>query len=179
MLKSSRAKNNAQPHWNIRLAILLLIEHVEIKGLQGFCNETHFAMKHLCPNKSCIFCFCFLFPQGFCYFWEKDQKTSRKPTKTQKQTIKQQVWQVFFLPRFSRFFATFGRGQKESLRTYMAVFDRYLHLFVSEMLAFRDFCHPISLQSSFMMFYVFSVLEQLDAVKVKEVSNGMADWSAE
>ena len=107
MLKSSRAKHNAQPHWNIRLAILLLIEHVEIKGLQRFCNETHFAMKHLCPNKSCIFCFCFLFPQGFCYFWEKDQTTSRKPTKnptTNNQTaglaglFSSSVFSSFFLP---------------------------------------------------------------------------------
>ena len=157
-------------HWNIRLAILLLIEYVEIKSkvFRGF------AMKHLCPNGSCSFFLLFfmIFSRFLPLLGHDPNKNLEKTNEKKHSNVSGLVpagLEVFFWP--PHFFATFGRRQKESLRASLAVFDRYLHLFVSEMLAFRIQFHCK------VVLHIFS-FETTRCCKVKEVSNGMADWPA-
>ena len=90
MPKSSRVKHNAKPHWNIRLAILVLIERVEIKSkvFRGF------AMKHLCPNGSCSFLLLFFLIFSATFVTRPQQKPRENQ---QKETLKR------FSPSTSRF----------------------------------------------------------------------------
>ena len=79
-------------HWNIRLAILLLIECVEIKSkvFRGF------AMKHLCPNGSCSFFLLFFdFLKVFATLGTRPQQ--KPPENQRKETFKR------FSPSTSRF----------------------------------------------------------------------------
>jgi len=158
MPKSSRVKHNAQPHWNKGLAIVLLIERVEIKSkvFRGF------AMKHLCPNGSRSFLLLFFdFLKVLATFGTRPQQKPRE--NQQKQTFKR------FSPSTSRFgsfvfFASsfflllLGEDKKNlSEHLWRSLIDTCISSF-SEMLAFRIQFHCK------VVLHIFS-LKQLDAVK--------------
>ena len=125
------------------------------------------------PMGPAVFFFCFLIFSRFLPLLGQDpnknlQKTNEKKHSNVSALVPAGL-EVFFL--HPHFFATFGRRQNESLRASLAEIDRYLHLFVSEMLAFRIQFHCK------VVLHIFS-FETTRCCKVKEVSNGMADWPA-
>lgn len=112
------------------------------------------------PMGPAVFFFCFLIFSRFLPLLGQDpnknlQKTNEKKHSNVSALVPAGL-EVFFL--HPHFFATFGRRQNESLRASLAEIDRYLHLFVSEMLAFRIQFHCK------VVLHIFS-LKQLDAVK--------------
>ena len=115
MPKSSRVKHNAQPHWNKGLAIVLLIERVEIKSkaFRGF------AMKHLCPNGSRSVLLFFIFSRFLPLLGQDPNKNLEKTNKNKHSNVSALVPAglevLFFLP--AQFFCYFWEKTKRISRS--------------------------------------------------------------